>query len=408
MKKLYFFLLAAMLMVAGSAFAQKDAEHPWAGTYTLMLVDDEPYHYLPESAEAWNVLTPDTFEVTIEWKQDLNKYLITNFYSLPVNNIPEGGIELKVIDETTAEIILTKQKYHSYGVTPADTVYEEYTDENGVTAIDTIYYSETVVGLTLTDGSSIMYGTEPIKVFMNKDGQISIDAFKVIFGDNMSQGFFVWSDGACPLNGGDEPVDVEPRDWTGWYWMDAGVFGAYALDGNTYPAEGAFEIAKDEWGNYIVTKFMGYDTAEANAFMSGGIYITTSKKNANKATIDCEAYMNLLQADASGMAGLALYDAMVGNGSIEMVFDEATQTITFDIFTLGTVDVMGQVTENCVYYSTTATLGDPTSLQSVIATPSQKQLYSVGGARVATPQKGVNILREVRDGKVVTRKFVVK
>lgn len=359
MKKLYFFLLAAMMMFAGNVMAQKDAEHPWAGTFTLMLVDDQPYHYIPEEAAAWNVATPDTFEVVIEWNANLNQYRVTKFYDLTTDALTDGSFELKVIDEKTAQIILVKEGFHTYGVQPAETV----TDEDG----ETHDYPEYKVSAFLTDGSNNAWSYEPVTVTMNSDGQISIDAFKVLYRDRSGMGWIVWTDGAVPLNGGDEPVAVEPRDWTGWYWMTVPAYYSMSMDGNTYPQEGAFEISKDDDGNFIVTKFLGYDTATANAF-SGGIYLTPDKKKVNKATIDCEQYMNILRADdAMGMSGLVLADGAGENGPIVIEWDEDTQTITFDMFYFLTWNALsGEApTESAMYFAASAVKGDPNAVTAV-------------------------------------------
>lgn len=407
MKKLYFFMLAAMLMVCSTSMAQtnKDAEHPWAGNYTLMLVDDEPFASLPEEADQYITSIPDTFEVEIKWNAEQGKYLVTKFYSFPTSNLSAGGFELKVIDDKNAEIVLVNEKFHSYGVLPAETVYETDTLETGEVVIDTINYKETTIGLMLTDETSSPYSIEkPVKVYMNSDGQISIDAFQIIFISRSSMGWYRWSDGACPLNGGDEPVAVEPRDWKGWYWMKADDYMFMSLDGNEYAEEGAFEIADDGYGNFIVTKFMGYDTATANAF-SGGIYLTPSKKNANKATIDCDGYMNLLVSE-DGMSGLALYDGSASNGPIEIEYDEATNTITFDIFCYAQATMSGTMSEEgeaAWCFSATAVPGDPTAITAVATKASPKtQLYDLQGRKVAAPVKGQLYIRG--DKKVMINK----
>lgn len=384
MKKLYFLMLAAMIMIAGNAMAQKDSEHPWAGTYTLMLADDTPFHSLPESAAEWNVLTPDTFEVTIEWNAELSQYRVTKFYDMTTENLTDGSFELKVIDEKNAQIILVKEAYHVFGIQPAGTVVSE--DGEEVT-----YENDTKVKATLTDGGNNTWSYEPIAVFMNSDGQISIDAFKVLYSDRSNMGWIVWTDGAVPLNGGDEPVAVEPRDWTGTYTMTVPDYYCMALDGNEYPNQGAFEIAKDDNGNFIVTKFLGYDTALANAFFSGGIYLTPSKKNVNKATIDCDEYMNLLEStEGMGMAGLVLCDGAAANGPINIEWNEETQTISFDMFYFMHWDGMsGEApTEAILYIGADAVKNDPNAITGITKKDIVKGIYDLSGHRVTSPQKG--------------------
>lgn len=394
MKKLYSFLLAAMMMVTGTTMAQKDADHPWAGNYTLMIIDDSPYHYLPESAEKWEVATPDTFEVTIEWNANLEKYRVTKFYNLTTDNLKDGAFELQVVDEKTAKIILVNEAFHLYATIPA---HVENTDTGDVEV------PEKKVTAKLSDGSNIIYSYEPVEVTMNSDGQISIDAFKIIYNDQKSMGWIIWTDGATPLNGGDEPVAIESRDWTGSYWMTIPQYSGRALDGNTYPEEGAFEVKKDDDGNFLVTKFLGYDTEAANAF-TGGIYLTPDKKKVNKATIDCGEYMNLLQADDDfGMKGLVLCDGAAENGKIAIEWNEETKTITFDIFYFMHWDAMsGQpATEAAAFFQANAVLSDPAGIKPISTKTIGKTAYDLTGRRVVNPtQKGLYII----DGKKVVFK----
>jgi len=395
MKKLYFFLLSALLMVANNVNAQKDAEHPWAGNYTLMLVDDEPFHYLPEEAAKYITSVPDTFEVGIEWNAEKSQYFVTKFYDFATDSLTLGGFELKIIDDKTAEIQLVDELYHVFAVTAADTTYEE--TETGYTATIT---PAGKAGLLLSDGSNNVYGKDPVKIYMNSDGQISIDPFKVIYKDPANMGWYAWTDGATPLNGGDEPVAVEPRNSAGYYSVKADAGNFISMDGNAYNQEGAFEVAADGFGNYIVTKFMGYNTEEANA-MSGGIYLTPSKKDANKATIDCDAYMNLLQSE-DGMSGLALFNDAGKNGSIKISFDEATQTITFDMFCYAYVNMMGQQTADIAAwcFSATATVASTDGIASVNAQRNAStEVYDLTGRRVMMNNKGLYI----KNGRVIVK-----
>lgn len=403
MKKIYYFILAAMLMVASTALAQKDTEHPWAGNYTVMLIDDEPLHYLNESAGKWIESIPDTFDVTIEWNAEQGKYLVTKFYNYTTNNLEAGGFELQVIDEKNAQLIPVKGVYHKFTVLPPEEVINETVDESGVVTRDTVSYSETVVGLELCDGGNNMYSYEPIAVKMNSDGQISIDAFKIIFKDRDASSWFVWTDGASPLNGGDEPEEITPYDWSGYYWITVDPFNVFALDGNEYPTEGAMEISKDASGNFIVTKFLGYDTAAANAF-TGGIYLTPNSKKANKATIDCSAYMNLLTStDDFGMAGLVLCDAIGANEGINIEIDETTNTVTIDGFNLVNWDAMADVNEQvAMYFMADAVKGDATQIEDVaVKSAVVTGMYDLTGRRVASPRKGQIIITNGK--KIITK-----
>ena len=401
MKKFYLFVLVAMIMTAGRAMAQQDAEHPWAGTFTLMIPEDEPFHYLSEGAEEWNVATPDTFQVVVEWNAEAEQYRITTFYDLTTDHLTEGSFELKVIDEKNAQIILVKEAYHLFGIQPAGTFIE---DGEEVT-----YEKDTEVTATLCDGGNNTWSYEPIPVHMNSDGQISIDGFKILYRDRYSTGWIAWADGAVPLNGGDEPAVIEPRDWTGWYWMTVPANYHMSLDENVYPLEGAFEIKKDDWDNFIVTKFLGYNTADANAF-SGGIYITPSKKNANKATIDCDEYMNILKTtDDSGLKGLVLADGAAQNGPIEITWDEETQTITFDIFSFLNWDATsGEApTEAALYFSATAEKKDPSAIENVTTQALGNEYYDLSGRRLSKPAKGINIVRSA-NGEKNGKKVIIK
>ena len=347
-------------------------------------------------------MRPDQFEVTIEWNEELQQYRVTKFYDLTTDNLSEGSFELGVIDEKNAQIILVNEMYHLYGIQPAETVIEDGEE---------VTYNEYKVGATLCDGSNLTWSYEPIPVYMNSDGQISIEAFKVLFRDRTSMGWIVWSDGAVPLNGGDEPINVEPRDWTGTYWMTVPDNYFWGLDGNEYPIEGEFEISTDDSGNFLVTKFLGYDTATANTF-SGGIYITPNKKNANKATIDCDEYMNLLYAtDDYGMAGLVLCDGAAENGPVAIEWDEASQTIIIDMFYFLHWDAMsGEApTEAAIYFGASAAVKNEgsTAVKAIAVQNNGNEYYDLSGRRLTAPTKGINIVRSAQ-GKQNGRKVIVR
>lgn len=379
MKHFYSLLLFAVLSFWGSAQAFADDEHPWAGTYTLMLVDDVPYHYLPDEAAQWITATPDTFEVTIAWNAEANKYLVTKFYNYEVNNIAAGGLEFKVIDEKNAQIIPSAYKFHKFTVLPADTLYEEYEDEDGVMVKDTTYYSETVVGLQLCDGGNMMYGLEPIDVRKNSDGQISISSgFKVIYGDRSTNGFVVWTDGATPLNGGDE-IEFVQHDFTGFYKVTADM--QFAMDEMKWPDTFVMEIATDEWGSYLA-QFLGYDVATPNF---NAIYVDPDKKNGNKGQITLMDGFNTI-AEIDGKT-YQLLDGTSTTGPIKLTYHEDSNTLEIDYFNIWSVaDQM----ESSYYLGCTATpitADEAAAIKnpSIIIAKEANAVYNLRGQRIAKP-----------------------
>ena len=377
MKKLYTLLLLAVLSFCGAAQAFADDEHPWAGTYTLMFVEDEPYSYLPEDNE-WVTAIPDTFEVTIAWDADANKYFVTKFYNYEVNNIAAGGLEFKVIDEKNAQIIPSAYKFHKFTVLPADTLYEEYEDEDGVMVKDTTYYKETVVGLQLCDGGNMMYGLDPIDVRKNSDGQISISGFKVIYGDRSTNGFVVWTDGATPLNGGDEIENVQ-HDFTGFYKVTADFL--FAMDEVKWPETFVMEIATDEWGSYLA-QFLGYDVATPNF---NAIYVDPDKKNGNNGQITISDGFNTIAS--IGGKTYKLLDGTSADGPIKLSYNEKDGSVTIDYFNILCVE---DQMESAYYLGCTAT---PITAEEAAAIKnpemaSQKNasaIFNLRGQRVSAP-----------------------
>lgn len=396
MKKIYYLLLTAVLFIQSGMNAFADEEHPWAGTFTLMCSDDAPYIYLgdetdPYSCAKYGYQPTDTFQVTISWNEATNSYLVTNFYGYDTKDLEAGGFELSVIDEKNAQIILPEIRnltYYIFDTIPADTTYTE--NEDGT--IDTTYVAEVNVGLRLYGGGSSFPDFTPIDVYLNSDGQISLGGFKVIW-VSPSGGTIpsIWFDGATPLNGGDEPEEVVVHDWAGTYMMTLDYF--YKMDEESafeVPNEGILEIGDDGFGNYVVTKFLDFDTAAANAF-TGGIYITPNKKNGNKATIDVSQYMNFLQTtDDFGMAGYALLDAYSTNDyGIDLEYNESDNSIT-----IGTFYIVNTAEDNAIVglaFGATAVPYDETSIKNVENTTTSVDsniMYNVAGQRIQTPSKG--------------------
>jgi len=415
MKQIYTMLLATVLVALGNLSAHADEAHPWAGTFTLKCADDAPYIYYTDyetgedkySCIKYGYEPKAEFNVTITWTEE-EGYKLTNIYGYECD--ANGGYSISVTDEKHALVILPEDRdvyFHTFDTIPADTTITILEDGTK----DTTIVAAVTVGLKLWDGSNSFPGFEPIELYMNSDGQISMGGFKVIWVSPQGQNVpSTWFSECVPLNGGDEPEEVVAHDWTGIYRMDVAYDMNMPMDGNEYPTSGIFQVADDGFGNYVVTQFLSYDTQAANA-LSGGIYITQSQKKSNTATIDCSSYMNFIQPDETGFAGMVLLDAVGSNGGIEIKYDEATNTINMDYFYFGQFD--GASNElTCAYFGATCTPVTAEEAQAVTsirtAAPTAKQIYSVGGARLAAPQKGINIIREVIGGKVITRKQIIR
>lgn len=396
MKKIYFFILAAMLMIAGTANAQKDAEHPWAGNYTLMLVDDEPYQWVPE--DAYNYIEkelPTTFEVTIVWNAELNKYLVTKFYNWDVNNLTDGGLELKVVDDKFAQIITAGPAYHKFEVLAPDTVVTEIENEDGTITKDTTYYKETVVGLDLVDGTNMMNGKEPVEVMMNSDGQISLGAFKILFINREGQGFYIWSDGATPLNGGDIQ---EKHNYAGYYKVTADY--VWNMEDVQWPETFVMEIAEDEYGAYLA-QFVGYDVATPNF---NAIYVDNDTKNPANAMISLMDGFNNI-ATINGIT-YSLVDGTSAAANIKLTYSDKDNTVGIDYFNIKNNSTGA---ESAYYFGGTAT---PISKEEAdalaasvstvkAATPASAAMYNLNGQRISAAQKGQLI---ITNGK----KYLVK
>lgn len=387
MKKIYFFILAAMLMIAGTANAQKDAEHPWAGNYTLMLVDDEPYQWVPE--DAYNYIEkelPTTFEVNIVWNAELNKYLVTKFYNWDVNNLADGGLELKVVDDKFAQIITAGPAYHKFEVLAPDTVVTEIENEDGTITKDTTYYKETVVGLDLVDGTSMMNGKEPVDVMMNSDGQISLGAFKILFKNREGQGFYIWSDGATPLNGGDIQ---EKHNYAGYYKVTAEW--VMNMESMEWPETFVMEIAEDEYGAYLA-QFLGYDVATPNF---NAIYVDNDKKNPINAMISLMDGFNVI-ATIDGVK-YSLVDGTSAAANIKLTYNDKNNTVGIDYFNIKNNSTGA---ESAYYLGCTATpitKEEADALAASVstvkaATPASAAMYNLNGQRISAPQKGQIIL----------------
>lgn len=134
---------------------------------------------------------------------------------------------------------------------------------------------------------------------------------------------------------------------------------AYDLSEGKTPVSGPIEIMYDEnYGIYLITNFLGYDTYALNY---GGIELKPDAEDPMKATIDLTYnYLKFLEATAADYKYYVLLDGNLSNGPIKVTFSE-DGTMKLGEFCIGTGTYMGTEPNALVtwYTSLTAVPNNP-------------------------------------------------
>ena len=356
------------------ATASKNAEEEvepfeWTGTWTVKATESMSN-------------TPAEFEMVIEKVQNwdgTDLYLITNFLGNDVTGLNYGGIT----------------------ITPS---------ADGKTAeIETGTYLKTIeAGVAYSVLYDMNLSASPITVTVNADGSLSIDNFSVAtngYGgaaaDATLTGFYT----DVTASKGAEEEEVEPFEWTGTWTVKA------TESMSNTPAEFEMVIEKvQNWDGtdlYLITNFLGNDVTGLNY---GGITITPSA-DGKTAEIETGTYLKTIEA---GVSYSVLYDMNLSTSPITVTVnaDGSLSIDNFSVATNGYGSASADATLTGFYTEVTATKGgaEEDAINGVVADEVMKvEYFSLGGAVLDAPAKGINIVRKtLKNGNVVTTKTFVK
>lgn len=372
MKKIYSFILAAILMIAGSAQALADDAHPWAGTYTLMVTEETYINTGDSIANLYNITCPDTFKIKIEWADTC--YCITEFMGYDLHNMKDGGIRFTLSDDNNATF------------NPSGYVMKSLKEE--VKADTTIVDGDTIITPADYD-RVVLWGpgssTASISLERQSDGQIAISEFCLATSSAVGGSIYAGWYGRCvPLNGGDVK---EQYDWVGYYKVTADYVWPM-VDDMTFPETFIMEIKKDDWNNLYVNQFAGYDTGTPNY---NALYVNPNSKDGDKATIDNSMFNVLTTLDATTYTNLVLLDGFGGQDGIALTHN-SDETISIGYFNIGKSEFFATPESVCYYLGATAVKISEEEAASISApkatAASSSVMYNVSGQRIAAPRKG--------------------
>lgn len=383
MNKIYSIILAAVLSLCVFTSAFADDAHPWAGTYTLMKLD-EGVNYHNEQAEAYGFTMVEQFTIKIEWCDTC--YMVKEFLGFDLNKMDKGGIMLEVEDETYAYIPTKRYKINVYESFPEEDYYDEDSGE-------TIHYNAYTVGLALwgQDGNS----ATPITLRKQSDGQIKINGFGLWL-EGSTANPVCYYDACVPLNGGDPE---ESYNYEGYYKVTADWVMNMEEDVK-WPE--TFVMAIENIQGYgCLTQFLGYDVMTPNW---GAIYVDPDPKSSSGGLITIMDGFNVITTINGKKYYLTDYNSEAK--SIKLSYNSKNDAVSIDYFNVYNYT---DKTEAAYYLGCTAkkiTKEEADELASSISlaessAPASSAIYNLAGQRITSPQKGQFI---IKDGK----KYLVK
>lgn len=164
-----------------------------------------------------------------------------------------------------------------------------------------------------------MYGVArpgEIEFNMVNENQLSLTSGMTIAQDSISPevpgGYMQWyMSGSAKRDGADAPAFT----WPGTYTLKSGNFNVF--DGSSdFAAESEMVVEyNEEWGIYLVTKFLGYDVTAIN---NGGIDFVPSATDPNVAYIKLQSYSGGMYVKSAEGVFYKLVDANGGTESLEL------------------------------------------------------------------------------------------
>lgn len=275
----------------GSAKKQTDApEFSWAGKFKMTVADMLDF---TEGADPF----PAESDFEITYYDAIDAYYLTSIVGCNVGNVNNGGLKLTISDEdpTVAEISLTG---------PYGAAYLKSSDDN------TVWYK-------MVDANG---GQTPLTLKRNDDGTFTLSNFFIFKG--------AYGVENTPVAGMQDitistvaPVELT---WDGAYQATATV--TKYVDGD-YPE--TFPIVIEPAGDYgqFITTFI---TEDANAANNGGIRLTPSADDADKAKMATDKYVKTVEPGAKYWK---IYD-MNGSTSPLSITRNADGTLSIASFSL--------------------------------------------------------------------------
>lgn len=268
---------------------------------------------------------PTSFKMNVEKKDDTNQaYKVTWIWETLGSISFDGTFDGNTLTLPYSNVLIAN-----------DSIY--LAPSNGYTTEGKATFNLTGENLSLSSGVSFA-----VPYDNNADGVV--DSLSYIF----------WYGGGIAK----KPKEAPAFSYAGKYNATATV--AYDLSDGKVPASGPIEIMYDDnWGIYLITNFMGYDTYTLN---QGGIEFKPDAENPMKGTIDLQYnFLEFIEETAGGdWKYYVLLDGNLQNSYINVTFNE-DGSMKLGEFCVGTGTYMGTEDNALVtwYTGLTATKSNP-------------------------------------------------
>ena len=304
----------------------------WAGTFT---VKGDVTSYDGNSY-------PESFEMEVTYNADYDMYLVTKFFGNDVTALNYGGILLTPSTEDANKAEMNTGGF--IGTIEAGKTYYKLFDMNATTS--------------------------PLTLTVNEDGTVSISSFcvSIMNYDTQETKAVALYSNAIASKGTVEP-EPEPFSWAGTFTVKGDVT---SYDGNSYPESFEMEVTYNaDYDMYLVTKFFGNDVTALNY---GGILLTPSTEDANKAEMNTGGFIGTIEA---GKTYYKLFDMNATTSPLTLTVNE-DGTVSINSFCVSIMDYDTQETKAVALYSNVTATSSSSSIEDITVAPALN-IWSANG-----------------------------
>ena len=345
----------------GSAKKQADApEFSWAGKFKMTVGS-----LLDFSGGADSFPTESDFEIT--YYEAIDAYYLTSIIGCNVGNVNNGGLKLTISDEdpTVAEISLTGPYGAAYLKSSDDySVWYKMVDANG--------------------------DQTPLTLKRNDDGTFTLSNFFIVKGEYGAEKTYVASVQNITIQG-EAPVVYT---WEGAYEATATV--TKYVEGD-YPETFPIVIAPEgDYGQFITT-FITEDAYGAN---NGGIRLTPSKEDANKAEMASDKYVKTVELGAKYWK---IYDINGSNSPISVTRNEdgSLSIGSFSLFEISFDAEWNEVKKCLAMYENVVAKQNTAGINSANASVGNAEgmrMFDISGRSIKSAGNGRMVIIKTADG----------
>ena len=319
----------------------------WAGTFT---VKGDVTSYDGNSY-------PESFEMEVTYNADYDMYLVTKFFGNDVTALNYGGILLTPSTEDANKAEMNTGGF--IGTIEAGKTYYKLFDMNATTS--------------------------PLTLTVNEDGTVSISSFcvSIMNYDTQETKAVALYSNAIASKGTVEPEpEPEPFSWAGTFTVKGSVT---SYDGNTYPESFEMEVTYNaDYDMYLVTKFFGNDVTALNY---GGILLTPSTEDANKAEMNTGGFIGTIEA---GKTYYKLFDMNATTSPLTLTVNE-DGTVSINSFCVSIMDYDTQETKAVALYSNVTATSSSSSIEDITVAPALNIWSANGTIYVAGEAQAIEV-----------------